>query len=185
MPADLYKPKRDSRPIRNEAETGDASVYFLFSKNEPSEEDEEDKRMDPQTQSNLIDRYASSRSTQSVAERMPDEYAVGVFSPEGMDSSIIASAVARQSRSYRRPFSDHFGKADPNDSTLPRAVADRNSAAIIEEVLIRPRNFCAGDWHQMIWHLDEPIGDPITQPNLNSPPRPPAMDRSCSTVGGR
>lgn len=100
---------------------------------------------------------------QAVADRMPNETPL-VFLSGGLDSSIVAAEVARQSSRRIKTFSIHFGKGYPNELEYARAVADRIKSKH-EEVLIRPKDFVSR-LSQMIWHLDEPIGDPITQPNF-------------------
>lgn len=146
--------------FRNEHEP-ETQRYFCFEKWEPSEEDERTNALDPADDRIWIDRTRQAIE-QSVAERMPDETPL-VFLSGGLDSSIIAAEVARQSSEPIKTFSIHFGKGYPNELDFARAVADRIGSDH-EEVLIRPRNFVPR-LHQMIWHLDEPIGDPITQPN--------------------
>lgn len=99
----------------------------------------------------------------AVAERLVgDEPAV--FLSGGLDSSIVAAEVARQCPKPIRTFSIHFGDKYPHELDFARAVADRIGSRH-QEVLIRPKQFLPR-LRQMIWHLDEPIGDPITQPNF-------------------
>lgn len=100
---------------------------------------------------------------QAVTERLASSSAA-VFLSGGLDSSIIAAEVARQSPGPIHTYSIHFGTKYPNELAFAREVAQRIGSRH-EEVLIQPRHFLPR-LRQMIWHLDEPIGDPITQPNF-------------------
>jgi asparagine synthase (glutamine-hydrolysing) len=100
---------------------------------------------------------------QAVAERLTDQPAA-VFLSGGLDSSVIAAEVARQSSHPVHTFSIHFGTKYPNELDFAKQVAERIGSRH-EEVLIQPKHFLPR-LRQMIWHLDEPIGDPITQPNF-------------------
>lgn len=102
------------------------------------------------------------RLEQAVAERLTDG-AQAVFLSGGLDSSLVAAEVARQSPRRIRTYSIHFGPKYPNELDYARAVAERIGSQH-EEVLIQPKHFLPR-LRKMIWHLDEPIGDPITQPN--------------------
>ena len=101
--------------------------------------------------------------TQAVAERMPPSSPV-VFLSGGLDSSVVTAEVARQSTQPVQTFAIHFGPKYPHELDFARAVAQRCGTQH-EEVLIEPRDFLPR-LRQMIWHLDEPIGDPITMPNF-------------------
>ncbi|MEM7479145.1 MAG: asparagine synthase-related protein [Planctomycetota bacterium] len=98
----------------------------------------------------------------AVAERLVESEPV-VFLSGGLDSSLIAAEVARQSSQPIRTFALHFGAKYTNELPFARQVAERIGSKH-EEILIRPKAFLP-NLRQMVWHLDEPIGDPITQPN--------------------
>ena len=101
----------------------------------------------------------------AVASRMPpQDDAVAVFLSGGLDSSIIAAEVARQRSAPVRSFAIHFGEQYPNELEHARAVADHVGTEH-EDVHIQPKHFVQR-LRQMVWHLDEPIGDPITTPNF-------------------
>lgn len=100
----------------------------------------------------------------AVRERMPSDRDNAVFLSGGLDSSIIAAEVAKQSSGPIRTYSLHFGPKYANELEFAKSVADRIGSRH-EEVLIRPKHFLPR-LREMIWHLDEPIGDPITQPNF-------------------
>ncbi|MAE65237.1 MAG: hypothetical protein CMJ18_13280 [Phycisphaeraceae bacterium] len=99
----------------------------------------------------------------AVAERMPEDDPVGIFLSGGLDSSVVTAEVARQRPGRVRTFAVHFGPEYPNELSFARSVAER-CGTDHEEVLVRPRQFLPR-LRKMIWHLDEPIGDPITMPN--------------------
>ena len=133
------------------------SRYFNF----------EDDEFDPKSTDRISDADWIQRTRQNiehaVAERMPSEPRA-VFLSGGLDSSIIAAEVAKQSKHPIETFSIHFGKRYPNELNYARAVAEK-IGSIHHEVEIKPRQFIQR-FRSMIWHLDAPIGDPITQPNF-------------------
>ncbi|MEZ6138530.1 MAG: asparagine synthase-related protein [Pirellulaceae bacterium] len=130
--------------------------YFQFEDDEysPEQDDADDDKWILQTRQCL---------EQAVAERLTHSEAA-IFLSGGLDSSIVAAEVARQSSRPVRTFSIHFGTKYPNELSFARAVAERIGSRH-EEVLIEPKRFLPR-LRQMVWHLDEPIGDPITQPNF-------------------
>ena len=100
----------------------------------------------------------------AVAERIPRGEPVGVFLSGGLDSSVVTAELSQQIGGKNvRTWSIHFGPKYPNELQFARAVAER-CGTVHEEVLIQPRHFLSR-LRKMIWHLDDPIGDPITQPN--------------------
>lgn len=100
----------------------------------------------------------------AVTERLPTTDTVAATLSGGLDSSLVAAELARQLGGKRVvTYSIHFGKDYPNELPYAAAVAARIGSQH-HEVQIQPKNFLPS-LRQMIWHLDEPIGDPITQPN--------------------
>ncbi|MDP6446364.1 MAG: asparagine synthase-related protein [Pirellulaceae bacterium] len=100
----------------------------------------------------------------SVRARLPaDDQPVGLFLSGGIDSSIVAAEVVKHRPSVKT-FAIHFGRRYPDELPFARAVAERVGVGEHREILIRPKRFL-GRLRSMIWHLDEPIGDPITMPN--------------------
>lgn len=136
--------------------------YFFF------EADEYDPNCDPIKNENERDEYWIQRTRQTieqaVAERIPVGCQPSIFLSGGLDSSIIAAELARQTSGPIKTFSIHFGSQYPNELSFARLVADRIGSDH-EEVLIQPKDFLPR-LRKMVWHLDEPIGDPITQPNF-------------------
>lgn len=101
---------------------------------------------------------------QAVAERLPVGEPVGVFLSGGIDSSLVTAEVARQHTHAVKTYAIHFGRQYPHELDFARSVAERWRTEH-EEVLIRPKDFLP-HLRQIIWHLDDPIGDPITVPNF-------------------
>lgn len=101
---------------------------------------------------------------EAVARRLPAGEPVGVFLSGGLDSSIVAAEVARQHDHRVITYAIHFGEDYPHELEFARSVADRLGTEH-HEVLIDPTQFVPR-LRQMVWHLDDPIGDPITQPNF-------------------
>lgn len=89
---------------------------------------------------------------------------VGVFLSGGLDSSIISAIVAQESKKTIPTFSIHFGKEYTNELDFAKLIADRYQTEH-HEVKIDPNNFIPKIFNT-IWHLDDPIGDPITVPNF-------------------
>lgn len=111
--------------------------------------------------------YWSQRLRQEIDEdieqKLQHKEEVGVFLSGGLDSSIIAARVAQLHHRPIHTFSIHFGKKYPNENAFARLVASRYQT-IHHEVEIKPRHF-ARRLPEIIRHLDEPSGDPITAPN--------------------
>lgn len=128
--------------------------YFIFEENvDPA------KRHDDDWIQTFRDTCA-----RAVAERLPASEPVGVFLSGGIDSSVVTAEVARQHRHRVKTYAIHFGKKYPHELGFARAVAQRWRTDH-EEVLLRPKDFLPR-LRTIIWHLDDPIGDPITVPNF-------------------
>lgn len=100
----------------------------------------------------------------AVGRRLPSNADVGLFLSGGLDSSIVAAELGRQCAAPPRTWAIHFGEPYPHELDFARQAADHTGTAH-EEVLIRPRAFLPR-LRQIVWHLDDPIGDPITVPNF-------------------
>ena len=99
----------------------------------------------------------------AVAERLPVDGPVGVFLSGGVDSSVVTAELCRQAPGRVQSFAIHFGAELPNELEFARAVAERCGTEH-HEVEVTPADFLPR-LRQAMWHLDEPIGDPITVPN--------------------
>lgn len=99
-----------------------------------------------------------------IEAKMAGEKEIGVFLSGGLDSSILAARVAQLSPQKIHTYSIHFGKKYRNELHYAQKVAQRYGTQH-HEVEIKPKNFVPKLRHA-IWHLDDPVGDPITVPNF-------------------
>ena len=103
---------------------------------------------------------------QSVAEclavspnRLP-----AVFLSGGIDSSAVLAVAARQLPEARLPtFSAHFGAEYARENDFVQLMVDRYHTDH-HWLEIRPGGFLE-QLREIIWRLDDPIGDPVTVPN--------------------
>lgn len=98
-----------------------------------------------------------------VADRLPATGPVGVFLSGGLDSSLVAAEAAEQAPGRVCTYSLHFGQRYPNELAYAAEVAQQ-IGSMHHEVLLQPKDFLPR-LREMIWQLDDPIGDPITMPN--------------------
>ena len=99
-----------------------------------------------------------------VALRLESGTNPTVFLSGGLDSSIVAAEVARQSSSRPRTYSIHFGHKYPNELSFAHEVAQHLKTEH-EDVEISAK-LAVSRLRKMVWHLDDPIGDPVTMPNF-------------------
>ncbi len=128
--------------------------YFFFETAEADAPDDEE---------HWIETFDKAFSD-AVEERLPKGEPVGIFLSGGIDSSIVASAVAERHRHPVKSYAIHFGPNYTHELDFARAVAERCHTDH-EEIQILPKHFLKR-LRQMIWHLDDPIGDPVTLPNF-------------------
>lgn len=102
---------------------------------------------------------------QEVAARLEHNTPPTIFLSGGLDSSIVTAEVARQSSEPVRTFAIHFGRKYSNELDFARMVAD-GCGTRHEEVEIKPKA-AVSEFQRMVWHLDEPVGDPVTMPNFS------------------
>lgn len=142
--------------------------WFSFEKEEPATECGSSKHGDcsvPACDDSVVPSFRTEVE-RAVATRIPRGEPVGVFLSGGLDSSVVTAELARQIGGNNvRTWAIHFGPQYRHELDFARAVAER-CGTVHEEVLIKPRNFLPR-LRQMVWHLDDPIGDPITQPNFD------------------
>jgi asparagine synthase (glutamine-hydrolysing) len=168
-----FRFEEDEPPYRQMADptnggNSDASVISAFPPSVSSSGDASCIAL-PVSTSDAADERLAARFRQemerAVAQRIPRGEPVGVFLSGGLDSSIITAELARQIGGKNvRTWAIHFGPKYRHELEFARAVAER-CGTVHEEVLIQPRNFLPR-LRRMVWHLDDPIGDPITQPNF-------------------
>lgn len=99
-----------------------------------------------------------------VSGCLPAGAPVGVYLSGGLDSSCVAALAARLHDSPVHTYSIHFGPECPNELEFSGLVAGhcRTKHHVIE---ITPEEM----WDllpETMAHLDDPIGDPLTVPNL-------------------
>lgn len=131
--------------------------YFIFEDAEPERFDEPEEVW-PERFVQAFERAIASRLPTREGEPL------GLFLSGGIDSSVVAAQLQRQRPGPLRTFSIHFGPEYPHELDFARAVAERCGTEH-EEVLIRPKDFLPR-LRQIIYALDDPIGDPITVPNF-------------------
>ena len=127
----------------------------------------EDVQRDPAQRLSEKDAVPAFRKalSRSVADRLTlvGDRPPAVFLSGGLDSSVVAAELVRQSGQKVKTYSLYFGERYPNELKYARLVAERLGTEH-EEVLIQPQDF-VGNLNDMVWRLDDPIGDPITMPN--------------------
>ncbi|MBU2547083.1 MAG: asparagine synthase C-terminal domain-containing protein [Proteobacteria bacterium] len=153
MLEDLAELPAGHRVMVREGGPPEVSRYFRF----------EDLDKEERSDGEWIEEFRL-RFSRAVAERLPETEPLACFLSGGIDSSIVAAEAARRHRRTVRTFSIHFGPDYPNELEFARAVAQRVGTEH-EEVEIRPHDFLPR-LRRIIWHLDDPIGDPITVPNF-------------------
>ena len=87
-----------------------------------------------------------------------------VFLSGGIDSSAVLAVAARQLPDVRMPtFSAHFGAEYARENEFIQLMVDRYHTDH-HWLEIRPDGFLE-QLREIIWKLDDPIGDPVTVPN--------------------
>ncbi|MEH2114426.1 asparagine synthetase B family protein [Nostoc sp.] len=102
---------------------------------------------------------------QVVQEYLPPaNEPVGVFLSGGLDSSSITALVAKFHKAPVHTFSIHFGAESPNELEFSNLVASHcQTQHHILEITFKDM------WERLpetMAYLDDPIGDPLTVPNL-------------------
>lgn len=101
---------------------------------------------------------------QVVQEALPKQEPVGVFLSGGLDSSSVTALASKFHSAPVHTYSIHFGEASPNELEFSSLVAQHCSTNHhILEITFRQM------WNQLpeaMAYLDDPIGDPLTVPNL-------------------
>ena len=87
-----------------------------------------------------------------------------VFLSGGIDSSAVLAVAARQLPEVRIPtFSAHFGAEYARENEFVQLMVDRYHTDH-RWLEIRPGGFLER-LREIVWRLDDPIGDPVTVPN--------------------
>lgn len=96
----------------------------------------------------------------SVRMRLISEVPLGAYLSSGVDSSAIVAAMSRLGAAPVRTFTVGFGFA--RDEMAAAAETARQLGCRHTEIDCRPEHVEL--LPEIIWHLDEPIGDPIVIP---------------------
>lgn len=99
-----------------------------------------------------------------VAELLPAQQPVGVYLSGGLDSSCITALAARLHPQPVHTYSIHFGADLPNELPFSSQVADHCGSQ--HHILEIPPQTLWQRLPEAMTQLDEPIGDPLTVPNL-------------------
>jgi asparagine synthase (glutamine-hydrolysing) len=101
-----------------------------------------------------------ARLDQSVRMQMVSDVPIGAFLSGGLDSSAVVGLMAAHSHGPVRTYSIGFGGSQADDlyNELPyaRVIAER-FATDHHEIVVKPDVVAL--LPQLMWHLDEPIGD--------------------------
>lgn len=102
----------------------------------------------------------------AVRVRLPADSTspVGVFLSGGVDSSLVAALAARHASGPVHTFALHFGAPYPNELFFSDLVA--RHCGTRHHVLEFPGKVIERALVESIAALDDPIGDPLTTPNL-------------------
>ncbi|MGK7877056.1 MAG: asparagine synthetase B [Xenococcaceae cyanobacterium] len=121
-----------------------------------------EKRCEPS-----LEQYAQqlrSLLDQVVQEYLPAEEPVGVFLSGGLDSSSVTALASKFHSAPVHTYSIHFGKNCPNELEFSSLVA-KHCGTKHHTLEITFRQMWERLPETMGW-LDDPIGDPLTVPNL-------------------
>ncbi|MBL8148994.1 MAG: asparagine synthase [Blastocatellia bacterium] len=99
-----------------------------------------------------------------VTEYLPQKEPVGIYLSGGLDSSAVVALAKKLHNCPIHTFSIHFGNETPNELQFSSLVAQhcKTEHNIIE---IKPEELW-GLHAETLSYLDDPVGDPLTVPNL-------------------
>lgn len=113
----------------------------------------------------LSEEYCAERIRElleeSVRLHLESDVPVGAFLSGGIDSSGVVAAMTKHTSGRVKTFSIGFKEARYNEAGFARLVAERLGTEH-HEVIVEP-----DAWEfisDLIWHLDEPFGDPSAIP---------------------
>jgi asparagine synthase (glutamine-hydrolysing) len=111
----------------------------------------------------LLERIEDSLQ-QAFAYRMVADVPVGVFLSGGIDSSLVATLLARRAGFKLRTFTIGFGASEFDESRYAKSVAERLGTEHLE-FLVSPKSVMATA-QEIVDIADEPIGDSSLIPTL-------------------
>lgn len=101
---------------------------------------------------------------QVVKEALPQSASIGVFLSGGLDSSAITALAAKHHSHPVHTYSIHFGRDLPNELEFSRLVAAHcQTQHHVLEISLKKLWMALPETMHV---LDDPIGDPLTVPNL-------------------
>jgi asparagine synthase (glutamine-hydrolysing) len=95
--------------------------------------------------------------------RLMADVPLGVFLSGGIDSSTIIALLRRRYPGEIRTFSVGFTEENYDERPFARMVAERYHTRHTE-LLVEPK--LIEDLHRIVWHFDEPFGDPSAIPSF-------------------
>lgn len=101
---------------------------------------------------------------EAVSVRLPAAGPVGVFLSGGVDSSLVTALAARQAPGPVHTYAIHFGPEYPNELAYSSLVAEHCGTQ--HHVLGLTAQTIRDHLSETMAALDDPIGDPLTAPNL-------------------
>jgi asparagine synthase (glutamine-hydrolysing) len=101
---------------------------------------------------------------EAVRVCLPASGPVGVFLSGGLDSSLVTALAAREAPGPVHTYAIHFGEEYPNELEFSNLVA--RHCGTCHQVLTLPGRLIQEKLMETMVALDDPIGDPLTVPNL-------------------
>jgi asparagine synthase (glutamine-hydrolysing) len=117
----------------------------------------------------MSDGEAAARVRQALLDSTADCLAVaqqpaGCFLSGGIDSSAVLAAAAQLRPDEPLPtYSIHFGEEYPHENSFIELMT-RRYGTVHRQLEVRPDDF-SDRLAEMVWRLDDPIGDPVSMPN--------------------
>lgn len=100
----------------------------------------------------------------AVQECLPASGPVGVYLSGGLDSSLVTALAAQYAPGPMHTFALHFGAPYPNELEFSSLVAQHCGTQ--HHILELPATLIRDRLPETLALLDDPIGDPLTTPNL-------------------
>jgi asparagine synthase (glutamine-hydrolysing) len=101
---------------------------------------------------------------EAVQVCLPKSGPVGVFLSGGLDSSVVTAIAAKQAAGPLHTFAIHFGREFPNELEFSSLVAEHYKTR--HHIIELPARVIRDTMLETMAALDDPIGDPLTTPNL-------------------